>query len=174
MRAVRGTLALTAVLAAVLAPTAASAAGPADVCKHGQYVQYKDPTTGEAFKNQGKCIKFVKSGGTLEPAPGWEQAPPVVSVTELEGAEPGTFSALVYLFGLEPSTALTYELRDADGNSYGVAAGTTDLSGDFNLVVGGSCTPATPGLGIVSTVTITSGTFTDTQSVPHAACDTPL
>lgn len=69
-RVLRATLAGVAVLAAVLAPTAASAARadePATACKSGGFAGYVDPATGSAFADQGSCVSFVRHGGTLAP-----------------------------------------------------------------------------------------------------------
>lgn len=75
-RALRATVAGAAVLAAVLAPTAASAAkadDPATACKSGGFAEYVNPATSAAFADQGSCVSFVRHGGTLTPV-----VPPVV------------------------------------------------------------------------------------------------
>jgi hypothetical protein len=75
-RALRAALAGAAVLAAVFAPAAASAAqadDPATACKSGGFAGYVDPATSAAFANQGSCVSFVRHGGALKPV-----VPPVV------------------------------------------------------------------------------------------------
>jgi hypothetical protein len=47
---------------------AAQAPDPKDQCKHGGYAGFLDPSTGQPFRNQAQCVKFVQQGGTLVPA----------------------------------------------------------------------------------------------------------
>lgn len=56
-------------LVAMTGTAQAKGDNPAAACKHGGYVNYVNPATGEAFTTQRQCVKFVRKGGTLEPVP---------------------------------------------------------------------------------------------------------
>lgn len=83
-------------------------------CKHGGFVSYVDPATGQPFVDQGTCVSYVVHGGELVPVEP-VVAPPSISVVNIGEAAPADVNPQVgdrYTFqllfsGWEPNSSLT-------------------------------------------------------------------
>lgn len=83
------TIALVALtLLALTGTTAATAGDSKDACKNGGHSQYVDPATGQPFTNQGQCVSFVNSGGTLVPVEGTPPSGGAGGTADIEFSNP--------------------------------------------------------------------------------------
>ena len=106
---------------------------PADACKNGGHVRYVEPTTDAAFKNQGRCIAFVRTGGVLSPV---KEDPPhqVVSISptaiKVDWINEEAFIFQVSSSGLTPSGSVVVDIGLEDGQQF-VQNGVADASGNW-------------------------------------------
>jgi hypothetical protein len=119
---VKRALTVAAAVAALLSAAPAAQAAPSpdkELCKSGGFANYVDPTTDLPFKNQGRCVSYVNSGGILIPV---EEEPPVPIVPTaaftLGAFTDGLYEVAVELQG-QPNTrydiTLKYPNFESDG-----------------------------------------------------------
>lgn len=91
-------------LAMVAAPVLAAPggnSGASAACENGGYVNLTD-TSGNAFRNEGACVRYAAHGGVLVPV---ATGPFSVSYS---AAGSGTFSAVLTGTGLQPSSIVRF------------------------------------------------------------------
>lgn len=111
-------LALALALATFAPGVAQAAPGDKELCKNGGYTKYVDPITGQPFKNQGRCISFVNSGGVLLPVE--EEPEPVelaLAVVEQPDGVIGDYRILIEMTGLVPNAPFSMSIETRDGRT---------------------------------------------------------
>ena len=102
-------------------PAAAQVPDPKDQCKQGGFAGFLDPSTGQPFRTQAECVKFVAQGGTLVPAVDLAVTKSCTRTT------PATVECTVSVRNAGPGTAIipasAMLLKDSVGLSSGTVIG---------------------------------------------------
>jgi hypothetical protein len=123
-------------LLAVVAPVLAAPGGNSDAsaaCENGGYVNWTD-SDGNAFRNEGACVRYAAHGGVLVPA---EAQPFSVAYSSIG---PSAFRAVFTGTGLEPSSAVRISL--VWPNRSVTVDMTADASGSMSLTLEEQCRDA--------------------------------